>query len=272
VVGVAFGSKEIDDFGKQHMKHIALSLSVVSHGQIALVSDLLHDIQKHCAGDPLEVLLTVNVPESLPESFHQFTFPLKIIHNVAPLGFGENHNRAFEKASGDFFCVINPDIRLKRNIFPPLMAGLGDTAIGIVAPMVVDASGAVEDSARRFPTPLKILCKLFGRCAGSDYVIHEAPIYPDWVGGMFMVFRHEVYQKLSGFNQKYFLYYEDVDLCARVWLKGMKVTLIPSVCATHVAQRSSHKKIHYLWIHIRSMLRFFFSPTFLRLMCFRVAR
>jgi N-acetylglucosaminyl-diphospho-decaprenol L-rhamnosyltransferase len=254
------------------MNRTTVSVSVVSHGQASLVGALLEDIQKHCAGESLEVILTVNVPELLPDAFHHFTFPLKIIHNTDPLGFGENHNRALEQGSGDFFCIINPDVRLDGNIFPSLFAGLCDTSIGIIAPRVVNGTGALEDSARRFPTPLKILCKIFGRCKGGDYEIHEAPIYPDWVGGMFMMLRREVYQELSGFNQKYFLYYEDVDLCARVWLKGMKVTLIPSVCATHVAQRSSHKKIHYLWIHIRSMLRFFFSPTFLRLMCFRVAR
>jgi N-acetylglucosaminyl-diphospho-decaprenol L-rhamnosyltransferase len=272
VVGVAFGFKEIDDFGKQQMKHFVLSLSVVSHGQVALVSDLLSDIQKYCAEDALEVLLTLNVPEPLPDLFNQFTFPLKVIHNTVPLGFGENHNRAFEQARGDFFCVINPDIRLDGNVFPTVMTGLGDASIGLVAPLVVDGSGAVEDSARRFPTPLKILCKLIGRCAGSDYVIRDAPIYPDWVGGMFMVLRRDVYKELNGFNQKYFLYYEDVDLCARLWLKGLKVALIPKVRATHRAQRSSHKKIRYLWIHIRSMLRFFFSSTFLRLMCLRTRR
>jgi N-acetylglucosaminyl-diphospho-decaprenol L-rhamnosyltransferase len=161
---------------------------------------------------------------------------------------------------------------MDRNIFPTLMAGLGDACVGIVAPRVVDGVGAVEDSARRFPTPLKILCKLVGRCVGSDYSILDAPIYPDWVGGMIMVMRSEVFQDLQGFNQKYFLYYEDVDLCARVWLKGLKVVLLPTVSATHMARRSSHRKARYLWIHIRSMLRFFLSPTFLRLMCTRTAR
>lgn len=254
------------------MNRTTLSVSVVSHGQAALVTELLDDLKKHCAVESMEVVLTVNVPEPLPDSFKHYSFALKIIQNATPLGFGENHNRAFEQASGDFFCVINPDIRMDADIFPSLMASLDDASIGIVAPMVVDGSGAVEDSARRFPTPLKILCKLFGRCAGSDYVIRDAPIYPDWVGGMFMVLRREVYKDLGGFNQKYFLYYEDVDLCARVWLKGLKVALMPKVSATHVARRSSHKNIRYFWIHIRSMVRFFISATFLKVMCFRAAR
>jgi GT2 family glycosyltransferase len=152
------------------------------------------------------------------------------------------------------------------------MAGLDDALIGIVAPVVVDGSGDVEDSARRFPTPFKILYKLFGRSGGNDYVIRDAPIYPDWVGGMFMVLRREVYKELHGFNQKYFLYYEDVDLCARVWLKGLRVALMTEVRATHLARRSSHKKIRYFLMHIQSMLRFFFSTTFFKVVCLRATR
>ncbi len=254
------------------MNRPTLSVSIVSHGQAELVSELLSDLQQHCADESLEVLLTINVPEPLPATLNEFSLPLKIIHNTSRLGFAENNNRAFEQAEGDFFCVLNPDIRMKHNIFPALMNELSDVSIGIVAPLVVDGSGAIEDSARKFPTPFKIFCKLLGGCSGSDYEIHDVPIYPDWVGGMFMVFRREIYKEIKGFNQKYFLYYEDVDICAKVWLKGMKVCLIPQVSATHVAQRSSHKKIRYLWIHIRSMRRFFFSASFLKLMLFQKNR
>jgi N-acetylglucosaminyl-diphospho-decaprenol L-rhamnosyltransferase len=254
------------------MNRAALSLSVVSHGQVSLVREFLDDLEKQCRVEALEVLLTINVPEPLPDSFKHYTFPLTLIHNPTPLGFGENHNRAFKQARGDFFCVINPDIRINSNVFPPLVAALGDDSIGIVAPRVVDGSGVIEDSARRFPTPLKILCKLFGGCTGRDYEIRNEPIYPDWVGGMFMVLRRETYQRLEGFDQRYFLYYEDVDLCARARLNGLKVGLTPQASATHNAQRSSHKNLRYLWMHIRSMLRFFLSATFLKLIWLRATR
>jgi N-acetylglucosaminyl-diphospho-decaprenol L-rhamnosyltransferase len=254
------------------MTRVALCISVVSHGQAALVSKLLNDIQEHCDGVSLEVILTVNVPEDLPDAFGEFSFPLKVMHNVAPLGFGENHNRAFRHAVGSFFCIINPDVRIDSNIFQVLLNSLKDDSLGVVAPLVVDGGGAIEDSARRFPTPLKILCKTAGRCTGSDYVIKGEPIYPEWVGGMFMVLRREVYEEIGGFNQKYFLYYEDVDLCARVWLKKLRVALIPEVRATHVARRSSHGSVRYLLIHIRSMTRFFLSLTFLKVMYLRMGR
>lgn len=239
-----------------------LSLSVVSHGQAALVCALLNDLQACAGGSGLEVLLTVNVPEELPESLRRLPFSVRIIHNPIPLGFGENHNRAFRMAEGDFFCIVNPDIRIASDIFPALLKALKDDRIGIVAPLVLGITGNVEDSARLFPTPLKIICKALGRCKGGDYVIGTRCIFPDWVGGMFMLCRSEVYRRIGGFDEKFFLYYEDVDLCARVWLLGLQVVLVPQVSVIHDARRSSHKKLPYLLRHVRSMAQFFISPTF----------
>lgn len=246
-----------------------LTLSVVSHGQAELVSALLDDLRMHCSSTSLEVILTINVPEELPESFTRMPFPLKILHNVSPLGFGENHNRAFQHAKAPFFCVINPDIRIAEDIFPVLLDGLKYPLCGVIAPLIVNGEDLIEDSARKFPTPLKILCKAIGGCRGQDYEIGGGLLEPDWVGGMFMVFRRDTYASLGGFDQKFFLYYEDVDLCARIRLQGLRVVMIPSVRATHLARRSSHSNALYSLMHIRSMIRFFSSMVFVNVMCHR---
>ena len=249
-----------------------LTLSIVSHGQIGLVSLLLADIEKHCDAASVEVILTLNMPEQLPVALEMLAFSIKVIENPSALGFGSNHNQAFRRARGEFFGVLNPDVRIDSDVFALLMADLKMPLAGVVAPLVVDELGAIEDSARRFPTPLKILCKLFGRCKGGDYVIDAEPVYPDWVGGMFMLFHRDVYQQLGGFNEKFFLYYEDVDLCARIWLKGLRVVLIPQARVTHEARRSSHQNAAYLLMHIRSMARFFLSATFFKVLLLRRLR
>lgn len=254
------------------MSHAALSLSVVSHGQIELVNLLLDDLQKYCDAQTLEVVLTVNIPEQLPALLTQRPFAVKLVHNPSPLGFGENHNRAFQQAQGDFFCVVNPDVRIDSDVFPILLASLNMPSVGVVAPLVVNEAGQIEDSARRFPTPLKILCKLFGRCRGGDYALGAEPVYPDWVGGMFMLFHRDVYRQMGGFNEKFFLYYEDVDLCARIWLRDLRVALIPQARVTHQARRSSHANGAYFLMHIRSMARFFLSATFVKVMLLRRLR
>lgn len=243
-----------------------ISLSVVSHSQIELVKDLLDDLESHCAESCFEVILTLNLEEKLPFDLSEFSYPIKVIRNTMPLGFGANHNQAFKHASGRYFCVVNPDIRLTNNPFSQLLAGLGDPTHGVVAPAVFGKEGAMEDSARHFPSPLKILCKALGGCGDSEYVIKNQPIYPDWVGGMFMMFPYRIFEVLGGFDERYFLYYEDVNLCGRLILLGYKVVLYPNSQVIHTAQRSSHRNMQYFRWHLSSMIRFFLSSVYWRLL------
>lgn len=242
-----------------------ISISIVSHLQSGLVEMLLSDIERYCSNDNIELILTLNLPEDASFTEQQFSFPIITVKNQAPLGFAANHNQAFARGSGQYFCVMNPDIRLINNPFQVLLSCLEDATIGIVAPVVLGKSGEIEDSARRFPTPLKILCKALGGCKGSDYKVKNEAVFPDWVAGMFMLFPREVFAKLKGFDQRYFLYYEDVDLCGRMKLQGYRVALCPSAKVVHLARRDSRRRVKYLKWHLTSMLRFFVSKVFLKI-------
>ena len=245
-------------------KGILVSISIVSHGQINLIEKLLRDISVSCKNIAIEIILTLNLNEVLLFSENLFSFPIKVIRNFIPLGFSANHNQAFGYAKGKFFCVVNPDIRFDENPFLVLIDCLKNISVGVAAPVVLDQHGKIEDSARRFPTPFKIICKAFGKCKESDYLINEESIYPDWAGGMFLLFPRSIFEILGGFDRRYFLYYEDVDICARLKLLGYVVVVSPLANVTHHAQRSSHHNIRYLYWHLCSMMRFFLSPVFWR--------
>ncbi|MEI6706184.1 MAG: galactosyltransferase-related protein [Methylococcales bacterium] len=249
-----------------------ISISVVSHGQINLVTNLLHDLTQYCQFLTFELILTLNLDETLPFTLDDFNFPIKIIRNSMPLGFAANHNQAFIQATGAFFCVLNPDIRLQNNPFPLLLDCLHDTTIGVVAPLILNECGVIEDSARRFPTPLLIIYKALGRYKNNDYKIDDKLLLPDWVGGMFMLFSQEIFAIINGFDDRYFLYYEDVDLCARLTLRGYKVCLSPKSKVIHHAQRSSHHNSIYLRWHFASMTRFFLSQPFRTIMSNRLVK
>jgi N-acetylglucosaminyl-diphospho-decaprenol L-rhamnosyltransferase len=247
-----------------HRCQADISVSVVSHAQIGLVVQLLGDMEAHCRDLNFELILTLNIDETLPFSLDSFSYPIKLLRNPVPIGFSANHNQAFTHAAGRYFCVINPDIRLNANPFNTLLACFEDARVGVAAPLVLNQAGEVEDSARRFPVPLEILEKAFGRRREPDYCIHEKPIFPDWVGGMFMVFPRRIFEQLGGFDERYFLYYEDVDICARLRLLGHEVVLCPRARVAHHAQRSSHRSLKYFCWHLRSLARFFLSPVYWR--------
>lgn len=238
-----------------------ITLSVVSHGQAHLIAMLFKDLEKHC-GSAIEVTLTLNLPEVLPFDPSTMPFKVRIIRNRSPKGFGDNHNAAFAAGCTSFFCVINPDIRLQNNPFPSLVKVLGNPEIGVVAPLILDPQKSVADSARKFPTLISVLGKVIRKKTQPDYSITDQLILPDWVAGMFMLFRRDVFNELHGFDKGYFLYYEDVDLCARLRLAGYLTAMCPAAFAIHHAQRTSHRNLRYLRWHLSSMLRFFLLSAF----------
>lgn len=247
------------------MNDILLTVSVVVHNQAEIAKQLLGDISD--LGDKLsaEIIFTVNTDEPLPFATRNYHHSIKVIRNETPKGFGANHNFAFNHSRGQYFCVLNPDIRLVGNPFDTLIACLNDSKAGVVAPRIVNPNGGIENSARRFPTPFSILLKAIANSSMIDYQQDEYPYETDWVGGMFMLFPKDCFRRMGGFDERYFLYYEDVDLCARMKMAHCSAILCPQVTAVHDPRCDSHHNLQYMRWHLRSMFRFFTSKGFLKL-------
>ena len=216
----------------------------------------------HCSKE-IEVILTINTKEKLTFTRSDFNFPMCFIQNKEKKGFGTNHNKAFNHAKGKFFCVLNPDVRLNANPFPALINCFESKTVGVAAPLIKDENGKIAENARKFPTPLILFKKLLHLKKKYDYSIGLDILSPDWVGGMFMLFPHKVFKEIGGFGEKYFLYYEDVDLCARLKFYGYKIIHYPFVSAIHKAHYDSHRNIRYLSWHIFSIIRFFSSRAYI---------
>lgn len=229
-----------------------ITVSVVSHRHGALLPGLMDDLA--ACGVALEILITANVPED--PAFAASAKDVRILTNAAPMGFGANHNAAFRASRGDFFCVLNPDMRVPPDVFPALLERLNDASIGAIAPRITDPAGQTEDAARRFPTPWSILHKALG-LERAEALPARGMAYPDWIGGMFMLIPRAAFARAGGFDESYYLYYEDVDLCARLRRLGYRIACCTDVAAVHDARRASHRNVRHLRWHLSSMARFF---------------
>lgn len=204
-----------------------------------------------------ELILTKNIPEQWTFLMEELPYPVKIIENATPRGFGANHNAAFQLAGGKWFCVLNPDIRMPTNPFPLLLEALTGPSACVVAPAILAPTGQIEDSVRRFPTPLSLFMKTWGKGDGRYlFSVNDAPFSVDWVGGMFMLFGAENYRRVGGFDEGFFLYYEDVDICVRLQKFGGRVIACPQAQVIHDARRSSRSDFRYLRWHIASLVRY----------------
>jgi GT2 family glycosyltransferase len=204
-----------------------------------------------------QIIVTRNIPELLNIVSSERVL---LIDNATPKGFGANHNAAFSHCVAPCFCPLNPDISLQGNPFSELVSEMASSGSSIVAPLVISPAGLVEDSIRHFPTIGSLASKILG-CADGRYIVQpkDPVFYPEWIAGMFLLFRSADFVRLGGFDEGFFLYYEDVDICARAWKKGMKVLACPSVAVIHDARRDSHRSARHLRWHLASMGRYFWK-------------
>lgn len=236
---------------------VPLSISIVSHGQGAMVADLLRDLQQPLDVD-VELLITLNIPED--EGFLAETLrsgpSVRVIRNAAPKGFGANHNAAFQQARGDCFAVVNPDVRLLDGHLQALLNLARQPGTGVCAPCAFFSSGAPAPIARRFPTVAYLVRKLLRRGHPADYPVFTAPAVVEWVSGMFMVFPRAAFETVKGFDERYFMYYEDADLCRRLGQAGLVCRVQPATRIVHDGQYASRRNLRHLYWHLSSALRF----------------
>lgn len=237
--------------------HYSLSLSIVSHGQGALIKNLLAD-SRSFLGPSFEILLTLNIPEdkSFLDGFDDLSIIL--IENTEPKGFGDNHNAAFKQSQGKAFVIVNPDIRARGLDLTPLYELAMQPRVGACAPRVTRPDGVTEDSFRRFPTLTRLLRRVVLRQRQADYRLQSTGLTQvDWVAGMFVVFQRAAYEAVDGFDTRYFMYMEDADICRRLKEEGWRVVLNSNVTVIHDAQRASHRSFMHMRWHLTSAFRYF---------------
>lgn len=232
-----------------------VTVSVVSHGQNRLVNALLGDLRTRCGG-VVALVLTENIADREPLRVEGWPGGVERIANEWVRGFGANHNAAFQRCRTPYFCVVNPDVRLPEDPFPALVACLEAPRAAVAGPLVRNPAGEVEDSARRFPTAASLLRKALRGGTNPDYAVDCGPLVVDWIAGMFMLFRAEAFRGVGGFDEAYFMYYEDVDLCRRLGRAGREVIYNPRAQIVHDARRGSRRNVRLASYHATSALRF----------------
>ena len=241
----------------------SVTVSIVSHGDGAAALELLRDLARHARGSVARIVLTLNLPEPLFESCAAQAcggIALQLVRNARPRGFGENHNAAFaafaafaDSDRGAHFAVVNPDVRLSADPFPALCAELArDARAGCAYPAQRDALGRPCNPPRPVPTPANLLRRYL---LGGEQRRSAA-----WVNAAFVLFRHDAFKTLGGFDPGYRLYCEDVDICLRLQLGNWRLVAADSA-VQHAGRRTSRGRLRHLAWHLRSLLRLWRSPV-----------
>lgn len=200
---------------------------------------------------------------------------VKLVKSKKNLGFGGGNNLGAAKAKGKYVLILNPDIFVEEDSVQKMVDYMeANPDVGVLGPKLVYPDGTVQDSCRRHVrfldqvakrTFLKRLPWFKKRVASytmEDFK-HEAVREVDLlVGACFMIPR-DLYEEIGGFDERYFLFMEDFDLCREIAERGKKVVYFPKVAVTHNHKRLSGGSVFKLlrkkvfWIHIGSAFKYF---------------
>lgn len=243
-----------------------ITASIVSHGHGAEVLALLDELSALTGQGVNRVILTLNQAE--PELAtavrqHRYSYPLILVENASPLGFGANHNRAFardaELGASEAFAVFNPDLHLRGNPLEAMARTLANLPLaGAAYPRQVDTAGAPSDCERLVPTPRRLLARYLG---GGRQEVADGD-RPEWVNAACMLLRRNAYEQIGGFDESYHMYCEDVDLCLRLQLAGWSLVRADEAIVEHAAQRASHRNPRHLAWHVASLCKLWGSAAY----------
>ena len=188
------------------------------------------------------------------------------------LGFGRGHNLALKQLAGvdaPYHLILNPDIVFDVDALGRL-ADVMDSHpdVGLVMPKVLYPDGSNQYLCKLLPAPIDLVLRRFlpgpwkhlARKRIASYELrsldYDAPAYVPSLSGCFMFARRSVLDAVGGFDERFFLYMEDVDLCRRM-LAVSRLLYWPDVTVRHVHQMGSYRNRKLLFLHIRSAIQYF---------------
>lgn len=232
-----------------------IALSLVSTNQKGLILKFLDSLSKFKIENEVEIIIRHNTPDKKIGKYKNLN--ISEYWNNQRKGFASNHNLNFHKSNSDVFMIINPDIIITSRCID-LLAKMSLNLDTLVSPLIMDEKNNPADFVRS-PISFRYLFKRYFFSKNKVAHINKEPYF--WVAGMFMVFPSNLYKKLNGLDEKFFLYCEDADISARIYLIGKRPRIIEDCKVIHLWQKDSSKKVKYFYFHLQSLLKFIFSKV-----------
>lgn len=198
-----------------------------------------------------EIILVDNASKDGTIEYAKGLFGDKVVYlqNTENKGFSGGVNDGLRKATGDYCVLLNPDADVVTLDFNMVEGHFEDEKLGLLAPKVIYPDGRSQPSFGSFPTRFNLFLYFFkiAQFLPNGFLIYDnmwnGKYYSteqevDWASGAFMIMPKKVLEEIDYFDEKYFLYVEDVDLCRRIREKGYKIVVDPKITISHILQAS----------------------------------
>lgn len=240
--------------------------SIVTYNNISTIAKTLETLFDETQNVDFKLYVVDNgsqdgTPEYIEKNFSQ----VSVIRSEKNVGFGAGHNIVINSIDSSYHAIINPDIVLQENAIKKMVDYMEEnTDIGLLSPRICFPDGRDQILGKRNPQ-LKYLVasrlrgdepsKLLREYAMLDCDLSK-PVRIENATGCFMLLRTDLLKKIGGFDEGYFMYFEDADLARRV-NEVSKCVYYPHAIVNHVWGRESKRNLKLMCVHIDSMFRYF---------------
>ena len=234
-----------------------LALITINHHHGDMIKKMVESLLALGTDQPFDIFVINNLKDEGTRKWLAQAVPnVEVVENAQPQGFSSNINRIIkDHPDFDFYLLLNPDVICLPGMIDSLLGLMeSDPQVGVAGPQLMDMDGTVQPSRRRFATfPVLMmralhLDSLFKRLTAVDWYLMAGEDFDaiqevDWLTGAVMLLRKKALDEVGLFDERFFMYFEDEDLCCRMWRKGWKVCYIKRAKAYHAHIAEGRKKV-----------------------------
>lgn len=242
---------------------IMVSASIVTYNDINRAPDTVKSVAENTKKYPLNLYVIDNASTDGTAELIEESGQAVVIKNAKNIGFGAAHNRVLDQELGKYHFVINPDITINSDVISDMVDYFESNPDVVMAmPKILNQDGTEQKLPKERPSFKRLFLGRLSDKIRSEYVWADreisGPTEINFCTGCFFCIRTDIFKKLLGFDERYFMYLEDADLALKAKFKG-KVMMLPQFAVTHAWERESSKSLKYLIIHIISCFKFLFK-------------
>lgn len=251
---------------------VTISVCIVVYKGYTDASECVKSIEKYTNKDILKTIYIVDNSPSNSDGSEEFKKFLSKYSDVVYIGTGENlgfgagHNKIISLINSQYHAIVNPDIVLQEDALSSIIQYMnGNKQVGMIIPQITDEQGNLQPVYRKeltiFDMFIRMFCKKMFKNRKESHTLQDRDYSRQFQvpfgQGSFLVIRSDLFKALRGFDEGYFMYLEDADLCRRVNLVS-KLVFVPEAKVIHKWEQGSHKSWRLFKHHLAST-KYYFS-------------
>lgn len=254
-------------------KSTKLSICIVAYNNYNDIKVAIESMERYTSSDLKKIIYIVDNGASVAtyskvEKFKKWLkryTDIEYIDVGGNLGFGKGHNAVLSRLNSEYHAIVNPDILFCEDAFSKIIEWMDkNTDVGMTIPLIVDGSGKRQAVYRQeltlFDMANRMLLKGAFREREKKHTMqnmdYSKPFHVPFGQGSFLVIRTSIFKELNGFDDNYFMYVEDADLCKRV-NQVSSLMYYPNTKVIHKWEKGSHVNKTLFKHHVRSMIYYF---------------